>query len=87
LVIFILWCAVFGIFGKMYIHENPEGNGDITRMKNAVWIDLVNLLLWFVGTVFGAAYWWAHKERHSRFTGRATLGRNASTRTSSAWRA
>ncbi|KAM0816503.1 hypothetical protein AB5N19_02305 [Seiridium cardinale] len=85
LIIFILWCAVFGIFGKMYIHENPEGNAGITRMKNAVWVDLTNLILWLLGTIAMAAYWWAHKERHSRFTGRAELGRNASTRSSPAW--
>ncbi|KAF3006938.1 hypothetical protein E8E14_000095 [Neopestalotiopsis sp. 37M] len=85
LVIFILWCAVFGIFGKMYIHEDPEGNSDVELMKNAVWVDLANLILWLLGTIGMAAYWWAHKERHSRFTGRANLGRNASTR-SSGWR-
>ncbi|KAI1851974.1 hypothetical protein JX265_008220 [Neoarthrinium moseri] len=85
-IIFVLWCAVFGLFGKMYIHENPEGNAGIQRMKNAVWVDLANLILWFIGTVAGAAYWWAHRERHSRFTGRANLGRNASVR-SSGWRA
>ena len=85
-VIFILWVALFGLFGNMYIKEDAEGNGDIQRMKNAVWVDLANMLLWFIGTVAGAAYWWVHKDRHSRFTGRAELGRGASTR-SSGWKA
>ncbi|KAI0130578.1 hypothetical protein BJ170DRAFT_594089 [Xylariales sp. AK1849] len=84
LIIFILWCALFGVFGNMYIHENPEGDAGIIRMKRAVWIDLANLILWFIGTVTGAAYWWAHRERNSRFTGRARLGRSGSTR--SGWR-
>jgi hypothetical protein len=84
-VIFVLWCAVFGLFGSMYIHERPEGDSGIERMKRAVWVDLANLLLWFVAFVAGAAYWWVHRERHSRFTGRARLDRGASTR-SSGWR-
>ncbi|KAI2464754.1 hypothetical protein F4781DRAFT_411895 [Annulohypoxylon bovei var. microspora] len=79
-IIFVLWIALFGIFGSMYIHENPEGNSDIQRMKNAVWVDLVNALLWLIEFVGSAAYWWMHREQRSRFTGRANLGRNASTR-------
>ncbi|KAH8648379.1 hypothetical protein BX600DRAFT_517771 [Xylariales sp. PMI_506] len=79
-VIFILWCALFGLFGNMYIKENPEGDAGIIRMKHAVWVDLANLILWLLTSVAGAAYWWAHRERHSRFTGRANLGRSASTR-------
>lgn len=72
-VLFILWTALFGLFGNMYINEDPEGNGDIKRMKNAVWVDLANMLLWFIHTAGAAAYWWFHRERHSRFTGRAKV--------------
>ncbi|KAI8951547.1 hypothetical protein F4801DRAFT_283599 [Xylaria longipes] len=72
-VLFILWIALFGLFGAMYIHEDPEGNGDIQRMKNAVWIDLTNALLWLIGTIAAAVYWWHHRQRNSRFTGRAKL--------------
>ncbi|KAI1370735.1 hypothetical protein F4677DRAFT_437663 [Hypoxylon crocopeplum] len=79
-ILFVLWIALFGLFGSMYIHEDPEGNGDIQRMKNAVWVDLANALLWLIGFVASAAYWWTHRDRRSRFTGRAKLGRNASTR-------
>ncbi|KAI0172405.1 hypothetical protein GGR52DRAFT_544391 [Hypoxylon sp. FL1284] len=85
-VVFVLWIALFGLFGNMYIHEDPEGNADIQRMKNAVWVDLANAVLWLIGFVASAAYWWSHRERHSRFTGRAKLGRNASTR-STGWTA
>ncbi|RYP48679.1 hypothetical protein DL768_005459 [Monosporascus sp. mg162] len=73
-VIFVLWIALFGLFGSMYIREDPEGNDDVQRMKNAVWVDLANALLWLIDTVASAAYWWFHRERRSRFTGRARLG-------------
>ncbi|KAI1423885.1 hypothetical protein F5Y12DRAFT_715870 [Xylaria sp. FL1777] len=72
-IIFVLWIALFGLFGSLYIHEDPEGNGDIQRMKNAVWVDLVNALLWLIGTATAAIYWWSHRERNTRFTGRAKL--------------
>jgi len=85
-IIFTLNIALFGLFGSMYIKENAEGDGGIMRMKNAVWVDLASALLWLIGTIGSAVYWWSHRERHSRFTGRAKLGRNVSTR-SSGWRA
>ncbi|KAI9772711.1 MAG: hypothetical protein M1840_000306 [Geoglossum simile] len=47
-ILFILWIAVFGVFGKMYLHENAEGNAGVQRMKNAVWVDLVNVFLWLI---------------------------------------
>ena len=50
----ILWIAVFGIFGKMYIHEDPEGDAGVQRMKNAVWVDLVNVFLWLISAIYGA---------------------------------
>ncbi|KAL7621216.1 hypothetical protein AAE478_008533 [Parahypoxylon ruwenzoriense] len=85
-IIFVLWIALFGLFGSMYIHEDAEGNGDIQRMKNAVWVNLANAMLWLIGFVASATYWWTHRDRRSRFTGRAKLGRNASTR-STGWTA
>lgn len=57
----------------MYIRENAEGDKDIKRMKNAVWVDLVSALLWLVTAVAAFGYWWRHRERHSRFTGRARV--------------
>lgn len=93
MVLFILWIALFGVFGgvcilsclpeesyetditgkQMYIKENAEGNSDIQRMKNAVWVVLANALLWLITSVAGFVYWWTHKERTSRFTGRAKV--------------
>jgi H+/Cl- antiporter ClcA len=52
--LFVLWCAVFGLFGSMYIHENAEMDLGVQRMKNAVWIDLICLLLWFITSIMGA---------------------------------
>lgn len=86
-VLFILWIAVFGVFGsvcdhcvdsrsgadrrQMFIKEDPEGDSGIERMKSAVWVDLVNALLWLTATLAAAGYWWTHRDTRSRFTGRA----------------
>ena len=58
---------------KMYIHEHPEGNNDIRRMKHAVWVDLVNMLLWLVIAVSALAYWFKHRHTRSQFTSRAIV--------------
>lgn len=44
---------MFGIFGHLYIpaHPTPRQGGQI-RMKHAVWVDLVNMLLWLVTAVY-----------------------------------
>lgn len=55
----------------MYINEDPEGDGAIERMRNAVWVDLVNMLLWFVATLAAVGYWWRHRTTRTRYTGRA----------------
>lgn len=70
-VLFILWIAVFGVFGSMYINEDAEGDGGIERMKSAVWVDLANALLWLLVAIGAFGYWWKHRDTRSRFTGRA----------------
>jgi len=70
-ILFILWIAVFGVFGKMYIREDAEGNSGVQRMKNAVWVDLVNVLLWLVSAIYGAILFRA--SRPGRPTGRTTV--------------
>jgi len=72
-ILFILWIALFATFGSMYIKENAEGNADVQRMKNAVWVDLVSALLWLTSSIGSFVYWWSHRERHTRFTGRAKV--------------
>jgi len=75
--IWLFWLVVFGIFGKMYIKEDPEnvGHGDgpgIQRMKNAVWVDLINMLLWLVTAAWGAVLF-LFLRRRSLHTGRAEV--------------
>ncbi|KXX77386.1 hypothetical protein MMYC01_207198 [Madurella mycetomatis] len=72
-VLFILWIVLFGLFGRMYINQAVDGNADIQRMKNAVWVVLANAILWLIGTLAHLVYWWGHRERRSRFTSRAKL--------------
>jgi hypothetical protein len=55
----------------MYISEDAEGDSDVQRMKNAVWVDLTSALLWFIATLAALGYWWKHRDTRSRFTGRA----------------
>lgn len=42
-------------------------------MKNAVWVDLINMLLWLVSAVSVGIYWLKHRHNRSQFTGRATI--------------
>ncbi|POR33574.1 Uncharacterized protein TPAR_06269 [Tolypocladium paradoxum] len=72
-ILFILWIVVFGIFGALFIKENPEGNSDIQRMKSAIWVDLVNALLWLISSLAVLGYWWRHRDTRSQFTGRANM--------------
>ncbi|KAJ0145992.1 Uncharacterized protein HZ326_11304 [Fusarium oxysporum f. sp. albedinis] len=72
-ILFVLWIALFGVFGKMYINEDAEGDGGVRRMKNAVWVDLASALLWLIATLAALAYWWKHRDTRSRFTGRARV--------------
>jgi hypothetical protein len=71
--IFICYLVAFGIFGKMYIPENPEGNSGITRMKNGVWVLLTNMLLWLITAVYGAVVFWKSRKASTSFTGRGSV--------------
>ncbi|OBT69451.1 hypothetical protein VE03_01180 [Pseudogymnoascus sp. 23342-1-I1] len=67
------WIVLFGIFGKLFIKEDAEGNKAIQRMKNAVWVDLINMLLWLASSIAVGIYWFKHRHNRSQFTGRATI--------------
>lgn len=70
----ILWTALFGLFGNMYIGEHPTPEqGGIGRMKNAVWVDLVNMLLWFVTAVWATVSFFRSRRSRTLHTGRATV--------------
>ncbi|KAK6365105.1 hypothetical protein LTS17_011583 [Exophiala oligosperma] len=60
-ILVILWTALSGIFGSMYIGEKTEMEWGIHRMKVAVGFDLAGLVLWFITAAFGT--WWFFAER------------------------
>lgn len=68
----ILWVAVFGVFGKLYVDEEPDRLG-IQRMRNAVWIDLINMLLWFISIVYSLTMFIQNRRHRTLHTGRATV--------------
>ncbi|KAL4992930.1 hypothetical protein BDV10DRAFT_200218 [Aspergillus recurvatus] len=65
--IVILWLVVFGIFGKLYIGVEVSGGGRhesrLKAMHRAVWVDLVNLILWTITGTWRGLRW-----RRSRAT-------------------
>ncbi|KAL8814110.1 MAG: hypothetical protein Q9223_006645 [Gallowayella weberi] len=69
----ILFTTLFGLFAKIYLHFNANGDAGNTRMKRAVWIDLINMLLWFSTAVFGMAVFFFNRGNRSLHTGRATV--------------
>jgi len=69
--IFLCYLIAFGIFGKMFIPEDAEGNKGIIRMKNAVWVLLTNMLLWLLTAVYGAVVFWKSRKARTTHTGRA----------------
>ncbi len=71
-ILFILWIALFGLFGKMYIGTRADDYG-IQRMKNAVWVDLVNALLWLFSAVAMGIFGGRLRGERTRFTGRAIV--------------
>lgn len=57
--LFVLWLVLFGVFGGEYIGKgNGDGDHRVTRMKRAVWVDLADLVLWFLTGVWGFLRWW-----------------------------
>jgi hypothetical protein len=55
---FLLYLVAFGIFGKIYIKADAEGNKGVVRMKNAVWVLVANMILWFITASWGAYVFW-----------------------------
>ena len=72
-VLALLWLVLFGVFGTMYIHEHPEGDAGVTRMKHAVWVDLVNALLWIATAAYGAVLFAMFRRGRSLHTGRSVV--------------
>jgi len=70
----ILWTALFGTFGSIYIksHPTPKQTGQI-RMKHAVWVDLANMILWLITATYATIIWVRHRQGRTLHTGRAKV--------------
>uniref|UniRef100_L2FRE1 Uracil phosphoribosyltransferase n=1 Tax=Colletotrichum fructicola (strain Nara gc5) TaxID=1213859 RepID=L2FRE1_COLFN len=56
LFLFIMWIVVFGIFAGIFLKRSSEDKykgASTTAMKTAVWVDLVNAILWLISGVYG----------------------------------
>ncbi|KGO68686.1 hypothetical protein PEX1_035060 [Penicillium expansum] len=78
--LFVLWLAQVGVFGNLYTsHVDTEyetATVSVPRMRAAVWIDLVNMLLWFMTMVLGISWciWTRKVKRGTDRFGVATEG-------------
>lgn len=51
-VLFLFWTSLFGTFATMHLHRQcAADDGNCRKMKAAVWIDLLVMLLWFISSV------------------------------------
>ncbi|KAL2135949.1 hypothetical protein VTI74DRAFT_6177 [Chaetomium olivicolor] len=70
-IIFIFWVALFGTFGSIYIGASApqlrdhETDASRQRMQAAVWIDMINMLLWFASSAIGIRQY-SQKRRERR---------------------
>ncbi|KAJ5476340.1 hypothetical protein N7475_002069 [Penicillium sp. IBT 31633x] len=60
-VLFVLWLSQTGVFGAIYTSgatrdDYKHATLSVSRMRAAVWIDLVNMLLWFATFIMGIAW-------------------------------
>ncbi|CRG84930.1 hypothetical protein PISL3812_02099 [Talaromyces islandicus] len=59
-VLFVLWLAQVGVFGTIYgtnvDDQYKQSTLSIPRMRAAVWVDLVNMLLWLATTILGITW-------------------------------
>ncbi|RGP77252.1 uracil phosphoribosyltransferase [Fusarium longipes] len=56
LILFITWLVVFGIFAGIFLGRDSDDKykgASTGPMKTAVWIDLVNSILWLTSGVYG----------------------------------
>lgn len=70
----ILWTALFGVFGAIFIPAKPTPNqGGQIRMQHAVWVDLVNMLLWLLTAAYSTIIWFRSRGGRTLHTGRAQV--------------
>jgi hypothetical protein len=68
--IWFFYVVLFGIYGKMFIKEDPEGDKGIVRMKRAAWIDMVNMVLWFITACYGGFIFYKYRKARTTLTAR-----------------
>ncbi|CAG7919248.1 unnamed protein product [Penicillium olsonii] len=60
-VLCVLWLALFGVFGKLYIGVYPKEDASdasrVDRMRHAVWVDIINLGFWVVSASWILLRW------------------------------
>lgn len=71
-VIFFFWVVCFGIFGKKYLNRDLKGQ-DEKEMQRAAWIDMVNMLLWFISAAHGGFVFWKFRKERTPHTGRGEM--------------
>jgi len=70
-VLFILWAALFGVF-RAQLYQQLKAR-HLTSMVNAMWIDCVNMVLWFVTFCLGLAGFFMARRGKTMHTGRANV--------------
>ncbi|CAL3973018.1 hypothetical protein PZA11_005359 [Diplocarpon coronariae] len=68
--LFVLWMSLFALFGNVFIGVQTEGDRGAQRMKNAVWVDLANAILWLISSVGMLLYWRHNQQKRTSWTGR-----------------
>lgn len=78
--VFVLWLAQFGVFASIYLGAGNKRDNDgfptlvsRSRMRVAVWVNLVSMLLWFATTVQGVIGCCARRKKAQRKTEAMTL--------------
>ena len=55
----VFWLAIFGKWAQVFLSRDPNNSKDdydstnTQQMKNMIWIDLINLSLWFMTALYG----------------------------------
>lgn len=77
-VLFVLWLAQVGVFGSIYVSNKPTDDEEfaisIVRMRAAIWINLINMVLWLTTFVLGIA-WCIRTRKVTRRTDRLDFGK------------
>ncbi|RAL12684.1 MARVEL domain-containing protein [Aspergillus homomorphus CBS 101889] len=62
-VLCVVWLTLFGIFGAEFLSKGDSEDGEVVRMRRAVWVDLVNLGLWVFTASWKGFRWYSNLNR------------------------